>query len=1116
MLIKEYKINMKHVRRTPSMIDIRMTNMTKLTVLALIAAFAAAFLISSLSAAEGDYTEAVSVLSHLDVLKGYGDGSLHESDNVERYQMALFISRLMTGHLDDNYWNVPLDDSVPFEDVRADFTSKYCGAINLCYENNIINGRDASHFAPHDAIKYKEALAMICRSAGLIYSDYPGGYIRAAARIGLDDNMDGVGYDDFLTRGQTAQLLFNLMKALSGISDGDGSFNYTGRTYFNDFKKLEIKDVRTRTGFRAEYSVGGSVFWEYDCPATNGRPDVFYSYADYKKNSPVDPDQYYLSEVYAFRLHDGTVAGLVDIPVYDSGEIVYSGGARTIELETVTGRVVSVKNGKIKLENTGSDVKQLKTGFTGCASVPKLDVKVGETYTFYVYDGFAVDIASHHTYTSDTAVIVDIRRDTATALLMSDGFETEHELKLANASDLSRLPAAVTFVRDDDGICTVTELDTRHGRFVYKNGSFVTDVGSVEYDVVDGVPVRLDGGRDAVDRSFFSLRASGEVTPKSYRYGKGTVCVCIRDGDVDIMTDTPAEGCVVEGDFVFSSLVDGGYCIVYAYGDLYSVPETDNYVVVPDSLTYAYEEIDDGFSFYIGGIKDIKNGDELDVCISPVSDGDIDRLIDEVKTWNRRIYPGFAYIFDVDSSSADFDFTYVDYAYALVASHMHEAAATLTYDELHGDALPLLLDAYNDSVGGSYTEYDVARVSYSGDKLTDGLVYAVGIDLDRGAMAFSATLYAVGVTVDDVTYTVGDETYTCSVEAVMDGYPEIEDAFRERGIIPFGAVLRASGLESDNAVDGEATATVTVGGHTFTLLISGGSVHRDHVDSQDGVDGVPGTGVITADTLDRAPKVRDGYITFDTLAGGDPGFNAAYLYWRGHETMTLSRTVVLAEFSPERVDDGSGDGFEKCAASFSLAANVYGKGDEVEICTLAIDWDFEPELDMFFGEEPPVSTLAYDSDGTILFGEWYFYGAVDTDTHAVRVATYDDYENDLDKAVADPSYVPVIRAVKLRVVPCLFAPLYVSSDADEDGERVNVAFIRTVDGDGKKLEYGAKKMYSPLDALFTANVTLSGGTPSIPSIPSVDGSDFAAAAATFRFTYSRGKLALSFATPRVW
>jgi len=131
---------------------------------------------------------------------------------VERWHMALLVSRISTGWLDDEKWEDDTANDSTFTDLEGTEAIKYYGAISYANQNGIIEGYSADKFGPEDNITYRDALAMAVRTLGYKGLAYPWGYIQKAVELGLTEDIEAA-YTQELTRGQVAIILYNAMFA---------------------------------------------------------------------------------------------------------------------------------------------------------------------------------------------------------------------------------------------------------------------------------------------------------------------------------------------------------------------------------------------------------------------------------------------------------------------------------------------------------------------------------------------------------------------------------------------------------------------------------------------------------------------------------------------------------------------------------------------------------------------------------------------------------------------------------------------------------------------------------------------------------------------------------------
>lgn len=209
-----------------------------------------------------EYRDAISLLSDIGVIRGYSASVFGPEDGVTRWQMALLISKLMNGNVDTAYWQAE-DTSAKFADLNP--AKHYLRAISYASEKGIIKGRSATVFDPDSGITLQDGATMAVRAlgypAGDYDSEYPRSYMVKAEELGLFDGVivggrapnsyDGIGWDTPLTRGQTAQLLYNTAFAET----------YGGGCYI-----VDVFDYRSETAvlaatadFRINSSVGYAI-----------------------------------------------------------------------------------------------------------------------------------------------------------------------------------------------------------------------------------------------------------------------------------------------------------------------------------------------------------------------------------------------------------------------------------------------------------------------------------------------------------------------------------------------------------------------------------------------------------------------------------------------------------------------------------------------------------------------------------------------------------------------------------------------------------------------------------------------------------------------------------------
>lgn len=153
--------------------------------------------------------EAVDMLNSLGIAKGTSDTTFGTKDKVTREQMSAFIYRLMkAGKSMEGGENI-----TSFTDLK-DPTFYYM--ISWASQNGIIKGRSETKFDPRGKIILQDAYVMLVRALGYEKDktlDYPYEFIDVAESLGLGEGLEKVGYEDNLTRGNVAIILYNALYA---------------------------------------------------------------------------------------------------------------------------------------------------------------------------------------------------------------------------------------------------------------------------------------------------------------------------------------------------------------------------------------------------------------------------------------------------------------------------------------------------------------------------------------------------------------------------------------------------------------------------------------------------------------------------------------------------------------------------------------------------------------------------------------------------------------------------------------------------------------------------------------------------------------------------------------
>lgn len=157
------------------------------------------------------YEEALFVLSSLNILKGYEDGSFKPLDNISRAEFVAVIIKML-GITDETMKNN--NAATGFVDVPAAHWAS--GYINAAVSLGLISGDGDGAFKPDDPVTYEQALKLLVNVIGYETlakerGGYPSGFVIVAQEKGITKNVS-FKQSAFATRGDVARLAYNTMK----------------------------------------------------------------------------------------------------------------------------------------------------------------------------------------------------------------------------------------------------------------------------------------------------------------------------------------------------------------------------------------------------------------------------------------------------------------------------------------------------------------------------------------------------------------------------------------------------------------------------------------------------------------------------------------------------------------------------------------------------------------------------------------------------------------------------------------------------------------------------------------------------------------------------------------
>lgn len=162
---------------------------------------------------DNDYfADAAMVLSQVDIISGYADGSFKPQSNITRAEMATIVCRFM-GAESTARKHMGMMTALT-QDVPRDHWAS--GFVTLAVDRGIISGDGNGFFRPNDFVTFNEAVKMIVCAAGLDGyvnfdpANWAKGYVEVADRFEITDNMHGAR-NGYASRGDVAVMIYNAL-----------------------------------------------------------------------------------------------------------------------------------------------------------------------------------------------------------------------------------------------------------------------------------------------------------------------------------------------------------------------------------------------------------------------------------------------------------------------------------------------------------------------------------------------------------------------------------------------------------------------------------------------------------------------------------------------------------------------------------------------------------------------------------------------------------------------------------------------------------------------------------------------------------------------------------------
>ncbi len=218
-----------------------MKNLKRLLSLALTGVMLSGMMVMGASAAEYtdaesiEHTEAVEIMSSLNIINGKPDGSYDPEGLVSRAEMAKMIAVAMNGGKETTYGT---KTTPTYTDIKGHWAEQY---IEYCSDLKIISGRGNGIFDPEGKVTGTEAAKMLLSALGydatayrLTGADWDTNVNYEATQTAdpkLYEELDGVVVANPVTRDAAAQIIWNGLQNVTRTKTPDKSVNTGEVTY---------------------------------------------------------------------------------------------------------------------------------------------------------------------------------------------------------------------------------------------------------------------------------------------------------------------------------------------------------------------------------------------------------------------------------------------------------------------------------------------------------------------------------------------------------------------------------------------------------------------------------------------------------------------------------------------------------------------------------------------------------------------------------------------------------------------------------------------------------------------------------------------------------------------
>ena len=205
---------------------------------------ASALTVSYNDASSITHAEAVDVLSGLNVIAGYPNGTFRPTTTITRAEIAKILAMMFNGGKDIAN---QFADASTFADSANHWAKGYIG---FCVAQKLVNGKNASTFDPDGKVTCaEEAKMLLCalgydaQLRGYVGADWKTNVAADAAKAGLMEGIMDLKNDTQMTRDNACQMMLNALQATMVDCSASSVTQIGDITYTKNVKVEEIPNA---------------------------------------------------------------------------------------------------------------------------------------------------------------------------------------------------------------------------------------------------------------------------------------------------------------------------------------------------------------------------------------------------------------------------------------------------------------------------------------------------------------------------------------------------------------------------------------------------------------------------------------------------------------------------------------------------------------------------------------------------------------------------------------------------------------------------------------------------------------------------------------------------------